>query len=345
MNPAESDVTEATEATEATDVSTDAVMPAAEPAPIFLMGATACGKTALSVRLAKALDAEIISVDSALVFREMNIGTAKPTLAEREGIAHHLIDVREPWQSYSAADFCADASALIKAIHERGRRALLVGGTMLYFKALEEGLAQLPEADAQVRKTIEQEAQAQGWRALHDQLRCVDPEAAARIHPNDPQRLQRAIEVYRITGVAMSELHKRTQSYLDVPPVKFALVPQDRGWLHQRIEQRFREMIDNGFMAEMQALHKQERLHSQLPSMRSVGYRQAWHHLDKNGGNAQAMEASPSEWVEKAVAATRQLAKRQLTWLRSMENVQLIECDMQPLDQQVASILQIVNSH
>ncbi len=313
--------------------------------PVFLMGATACGKTALSVQLARALDAEIISVDSALVYRGMDIGTAKPTLEERSGIPHHLIDVCEPWHSYSAAEFCNDASALIDAVHLRGKRALLVGGTMLYFKALEEGLAELPEADPQVRKVIEEEAQAFGWQALHDQLRGVDPEAAARIHPNDPQRLQRALEVYRVTGVALSELQKRTQSYLKVPPVKFALVPHDRRWLHQRIEQRFQLMIASGFLDEVRVLRKLPHLHAQLPAMRSVGYRQAWDYLESTEGSEHAVETTEREWVDKAVAATRQLAKRQLTWLRSMANVQSIECDTQSVDQQLTSVLQALNSN
>ena len=312
-------------------------------APIFLMGATACGKTALSVRLAKVLDAEIISVDSALVYRGMDIGTAKPTIEERAGIAHHLIDVCEPWHSYSAAEFCNDASVLIDDIHQRGKRSLLVGGTMLYFKALEEGLAELPEADAKIRKHIEEEAAAHGWQAMHDQLRSVDPEAAARIHPNDPQRLQRALEVYRVTGVALSELQKRTQSYLKVPPVKFALVPHDRAWLHQRIEQRFRDMIDNGFMAEVQALRKHECLHAQLPAMRSVGYRQAWEYIESLEGSEPAVDAAEGEWIDKAVAATRQLAKRQLTWLRSMPSVQMIECDNESTDQQLVSVMRALN--
>ena len=313
------------------------------PAPIFLMGATACGKTALSVRLANALDAEIISVDSALVYRGMDIGTAKPTVREREGITHHLIDVCEPWHSYSAAEFCNDASALVDDIHQRGKRSLLVGGTMLYFKALEEGLAELPEADAKVRKKIEQEAALQGWQALHDQLRSVDPEAAARIHPNDPQRLQRALEVYRVTGMALSELQKRTQSYLTVPPVKFALIPKERAWLHQRIEQRFRQMVASGFLREMQSLREQTLLHAQLPAMRSVGYRQAWEYLESLEESEPLVEAIEVEWVDKAVAATRQLAKRQLTWLRSMSSVQIIECDTQSTDEQLESVLCALN--
>lgn len=326
------------------DASYPTTVMSGESAPVFLMGATACGKTALSVQLARALDAEIISVDSALVYRGMDIGTAKPTLEERSGIAHHLIDVCEPWHSYSAAEFCNDANALIDAVHLRGKRALLVGGTMLYFKALEEGLAELPEADPQVRKVIAEQAHAFGWQALHDQLRDVDPAAAERIHPNDPQRLQRALEVYRVTGVALSELQKRTQSYLKVPPVKFALVPHDRTWLHQRIEQRFQLMIASGFLDEVRLLRKLPLLHAQLPAIRSVGYRQAWDYLESTEGSEHAVETAEGEWVDKAVAATRQLAKRQLTWLRSMTNVQSIECDTQPVDQQLMSILQALNS-
>lgn len=319
--------------------------PASTPA-IFLMGATACGKTALSVSLANAINAEIISVDSALVYKGMDIGTAKPTLAEQAGIPHHLIDICDAWQSYSAAQFCDDTNALIKDIHSRGKRALLVGGTMLYFKALEEGLAELPEADASIREALALQAATHGWQSLHDELQAVDPLAAERIHPNDPQRLQRALEVYRLTGTPLSELQANTRSDLAVAPVKFALVPGDRTWLHARIEQRFRQMVAQNFLGEVQRFHDDKRVQAMMPSMRSVGYRQAWEHLDRIQQTINATTAeypdpeSPDHWVQKAMAATRQLAKRQLTWLRSMSNVIPIECDTLAQGEQLTIINQ-----
>ena len=311
---------------------------------IFLMGATACGKTELSMSLARVLDAEIISVDSALVYRGMDIGTAKPTVEERAGIPHHLIDVADPWQSYSAAEFCNDANALINDIHGRGKRTLLVGGTMLYFKALEEGLAELPEANADVRSELTAQASLIGWQAMHDQLSAIDPVAASRIHPNDPQRLQRALEVYKLTGIPLSELQSRTHSNLAAAPVKLALVPKERAWLHQRIEQRFVNMLEDNFLGEMQRLYQDPRLNAQLPSMRSVGYRQAWDYLERLHLSIDAnCKKDSTEWIDKAVAATRQLAKRQLTWLRSMSNVTHIECDTLSLEQQLASATQAIN--
>ncbi|MFK8082303.1 MAG: tRNA (adenosine(37)-N6)-dimethylallyltransferase MiaA [Granulosicoccus sp.] len=309
------------------------------------MGATACGKTALSLSLAQSLDAEIISVDSALVYRGMDVGTAKPSCSERAGIAHHLIDITDPWQSYSAARFCNDANELIAQIHARGKRALLVGGTMLYFKALEEGLAELPKANAEVRMELSQQASLYGWQALHEQLAAVDPLAASRIHPNDPQRLQRALEVYRLTGVALSELQARTQSRLTAKPLKVALIPHDRHWLHQRIEQRFLMMLENNFMDEMLRLYRDERLNAELPAMRSVGYRQAWDHLDRvNQQSGDACASDDKEWINRAVIATRQLAKRQLTWLRSMSDVTRIECDTLSLEQQLACVTPLITS-
>lgn len=305
------------------------------------MGATACGKTAVSIELAKQLNAEIISVDSVLVYRGMNIGTAKPDLNERAGVVHHLIDICDPWQTYSAAQFCADANQMISQIHNRGKRALLVGGTMLYFKALEEGLATLPEADANTRAGLIEEARIHGWPELHIRLTKIDSVAASRIHPNDPQRIQRALEVYRLTGIPMSELQSQTRSDLQVAPVKFALSPSNRAWLHQRIEERFEAMMLAGFLDELKQLRTDKRLHVDLPSVRSVGYRQGWEFLDKHTVSAAKDEAMPAnkEWQDKAVAATRQLAKRQLTWLRSMNNITSIECDTQPVSEQVERIL------
>ena len=305
------------------------------------MGATACGKTDLSLSLASILNAEIINVDSALVYRGMDIGTAKPTLEERDKVVHHLIDIRDPWQSYSAAQFCNDANDLINEIHARGKRALLTGGTMLYFNALEKGLAKLPEANPMMREALAKEAAVSGWPAMHGQLSRVDPLAAQRIHPNDPQRLQRALEVYRLTGTPLSELQARSSSLLATLPVKFALLPSQRAWLHRRIEQRFEQMLKNGFLREVKLLRQDSRISARLPAMRSVGYRQAWEHLD-NQCNCLQDDDSGDVWVQKAVAATRQLAKRQLTWLRSMENVVHIECDRKTLQQQVKTVVDII---
>lgn len=302
---------------------------------VFLMGATACGKTELSLRLAHELDAEIISVDSSLVYRGLNIGSAKPSESERQGIPHHLIDVCDPWQSYSAARFCTDANTLISAIRERGKRVLLVGGTMLYFKALEEGLAPLPEADPDIRQSITAQASLSGWPSLHAQLKEIDPVAATRIHPNDPQRLMRALEVYSITGVALSTLQARTQRFIDAPVVKFALAPTQRSWLHDRISQRFDCMLQQGFLEEVQHLIDHPKIREDQPAMRSVGYRQAWQYLSNNRQDEQ--------WVEKALAATRQLAKRQLTWLRGMSNLHWISCDTLTVEKQLSAILTVSN--
>lgn len=309
---------------------------------IFLMGATACGKTDLSLSIASTLDAEIISVDSALVYRGLDIGTAKPSQEERAAVPHHLIDICEPWEVYSAARFCDDALQVIEEIRGRGKQVLMVGGTMLYFKALEEGLARLPDADPAVREALLKEAGKLGWAAMHDQLRSIDPAAADRIHPNDPQRLQRALEVYRLTGIPMSRLQADTVSLLDQPPLKFALVPENRDWLHQRIALRFKRMVECGFIDEMQRLRENAAIQADLPAMRSVGYRQAWEHLDElqvNGSAAQDENA----WVERAVAATRQLAKRQLTWLRGMNNVHVLACDRLSIVEQEQLMQSVIN--
>ena len=316
------------------------------PPVIFLMGATACGKTALSLSLARELGAEIVSVDSALVYRGLDVGTAKPTAQELAAVPHHLIDICDPWDVYSAASFCHDAVQTINDIQCRGKRVLMVGGTMLYFKALEEGLAPLPDANSEVRSQLLNEAEAVGWGAMHVQLRAIDPVAAARIHPNDPQRIQRALEVHRITGQAMSQLQADTHSFLERPPVKFALVPSNRQWLHTRIEARFRLMIANGFMDEMQVLRSQPLIHENLPAMRSVGYRQAWEHLDQLIVNREAAgRGGESLWIEKAVAATRQLAKRQLTWLRGMNEVNEIACDLLSQASQEECVLAALHHH
>lgn len=276
---------------------------------ICLMGPTASGKTALALEIAKHIPAEIISVDSALVYRDMNIGTAKPTPEELRIVPHHLIDILDPVQSYSAADFRADALRLIEDIVARGRTPILVGGTMLYFKALLEGISPLPEADAEVRAQIEQEAAEHGWDAMHQQLAAFDPVSAARIHPNDPQRIGRAIEVYRLTGQSMTQLTATKGEPFPYLACQFAIAPQERSALHARIAQRFELMLQQGFEQEVRVLHRRSELHPGLPSIRCVGYRQMWEYLDGL--------VSYDEMVYRGIAATRQLAKRQLTWLRS----------------------------
>lgn len=302
---------------------------------IFLLGPTACGKTSCSIAVAKGLNAEIISVDSALVYKGMNIGTAKPDMAERAGIVHHLIDLCTPDDAYSVARFCNDALAAIADVHSRGKRALLTGGTMLYFNALEHGIAPLPNASPEIRKAISAEAERVGWKTMHRRLELVDSIAAARIHPNDPQRLQRALEVYEITGVALSELQKNTKPMLSTPPVKFALLPDDRAWLHERIGKRFGQMLQNGFLDEVAELRRIYDLHAELPSMRSVGYRQALAHLD-GADDLDSMTA-------KVEAATRQLAKRQITWIRSMNNLHSISCETLDVQSQAEHILSIIH--
>lgn len=294
---------------------------AARPQTLALAGPTAAGKTAAALALAGALDAEIVSVDSALVYRGMDIGTAKPTAAEQAQAPHHLIDIREPTQAYSAAEFARDARALVGAITARGKRVLLVGGTMLYFKALFEGLAAMPPADAELRAELEAEARAQGWPALHAQLAQVDPATAARLAPNDAQRIQRALEVYRASGQPLSSFHgdgtQRTPGWQ--PDLFLSLEPTERAWLHERIAQRFDAMLAQGFLDEVRALRARGDLHAGLPSMRCVGYRQAWEVLDGT--------QPPQSLRERGIAATRQLAKRQLTWLRAMPRRQVIACD------------------
>jgi len=283
------------------------------------MGPTAIGKTATAIAIAKAIDAEIINVDSGQVYRSMSIGTAKPTLSEREQVPHHLVDIVEPEDPYSAARFCSDALSAIQSIRERGRTPLLVGGTMLYFKALEQGLAKLPEANSEVRAELKDEAKVAGWPAMHEKLKTIDPVAAARIHPNDPQRTQRALEVFRLTGKTLTACQADTKSLLPEPAVKFALMPIERVWLHERIQRRYQKMLDDGFLDEVKDLRNRPNLNAELPSMRSVGYRQAWQHLD----GASNFES----FVEQGIAASRQLAKRQMTWVRGMQNVYKIPCD------------------
>ena len=287
---------------------------------LCLAGPTASGKSAAAMaiaeRLAPRLAVEIVSVDSALVYRGMDIGTAKPTLAERAVVPHHLIDVIDPGERYSAARFIADARREIAAIRERGALPLLVGGTMLYFKALFDGLDALPEADPLVRAELDARAARDGWPALHGELARVDPVAAARIAPLDAQRIQRALEVHRVSGRPLSSWHTGHAARRQPPLI--ALEPSDRGWLHARIDARFAAMLQSGFVAEVEALRARGDLHPELPSMRAVGYRQAWQALD--GGDLATLPGT-------ATAATRQLAKRQLTWLRGMPWREVVACD------------------
>jgi tRNA dimethylallyltransferase len=279
------------------------------------MGPTGSGKSDLGVRLAETLPLEIISVDSALVYRGMDIGTAKPTAAMRERVAHHLIDIRDPAENYSAGDFTRDAARAMQAIWRRGRQPLLVGGTMLYFHALSFGLAELPEADFGVRADIERQAASSGWTALHRELERVDPAAAARIHVNDPQRIQRALEVYRLTGETITRLQQKQVSvFADVDVTEFAVAPLERHDLHTRIAVRFGAMLDLGLLAEVRNLFERSDLSAEHPSMRAVGYRQLRRHL--------AGQGTLDEAIEQAIAATRQLAKRQLTWLRRRTRAQ-----------------------
>ena len=282
------------------------------------MGPTASGKTRLALALAAAFPIEVVSVDSAQIYRGMDVGTAKPTLAERRAVPHHLIDIIDPTESYSAARFSADALSLMKEITTRGRVPLLVGGTMLYFKALREGLSKLPESDPGVRERIDAEATVRGWPALHAELRRVDPETAARLKPNDAQRIQRALEVFRISGKPMSQLLGGGKpAGLPFRLIELALVPSDRGALHQRIEARFDAMLKDGLVEELQLLRERHALRSTLPSMRCVGYRQAWQFLEG--------DLDRGELRNRGIFATRQLAKRQLTWLRGMPGIRVFD--------------------
>ena len=291
------------------------------PFHIALAGPTACGKTAVALEIAKRWDVEIISVDSALVYRGMDIGTAKPSAAEQAAVVHHLIDIRDPLQAYSAADFVRDATVLVHAIHARGKLPLLVGGTMLYFKALAEGLDDMPPADAQVREAIAQEAATLGWPAMHARLATVDPVTAERLAPADSQRVQRALEVYRISGLPLSHFHatKRDRNDTSHNSLLISLEPTERAWLHARIAQRFDAMLADHFLDEVRRLRARGDLHADLPSMRCVGYRQAWEALDGLWPMA--------ELRDRGVYATRQLAKRQITWLRSMPQRQIVPSD------------------
>lgn len=278
---------------------------------ICIMGPTASGKTALAMGLQDKLPVDIISVDSALVYKHMDIGTAKPTRDELNKYPHQLINMIDAAQSYSASDFCEDASQAIKNSHANNRIPVLVGGTMMYFKSLIEGISPLPAANTEIRKQIEQEVTDKGWEKLHQELEAIDPISAARIHKNDPQRLSRAIEVYRLTGKTLTELTEIKGEKLQGNILQFSLIPNDRSILHKRIELRFNQMVTQGFEEEVVKLKERKDLHIDLPSMRCVGYRQMWQYL--NG------EYNHEEMIFRGICATRQLAKRQLTWLRSWQ--------------------------
>ena len=288
------------------------------PRVIMLMGPTASGKTALGVEIAKALNGEIISVDSALVYRGMDIGTAKPDAQERQGIKHHLIDILDPSESFSAGQFRDQALALINEISARGKVPVLVGGTMLYFHVLLNGMAKLPDANAQIRQTINEQAAIEGWAAVHNHLKEVDPAAANRIHQNDTQRIQRALEVYLVSGKSQTDwLREQAVQPKPFDAIKFAIAPTDRAKLHERIVLRMDQMLAHGFLDEVRTLFGRADLDATMPAIRAVGYRQAWSFLE--GEYDEAM------FRERAIIATRQLAKRQFTWLRQQSDTTFFE--------------------
>ena len=311
------------------------------PPPLFpciaLAGPTASGKTAAALEIARRWPTEIISVDSALVYLGMDIGTAKPTAGELAAAPHHLIDIRDPLNAYSAAEFVTDAQRLIAQIQARGKLPLLVGGTMLYFKALFDGLDDMPPADPAVRAHLALEAASQGWPALHAELARIDPITAARLAPNDSQRISRALEVFHVSGLPLSFFHQRNtiktiadNARSTCATALISLEPADRAWLHGRIAERFDTMLAAGFIDEVKALRARGDLHADLPSMRCVGYRQAWEALEAHETQGLSGPLPPkalSDLRDKGIAATRQLAKRQITWLRSMPERRVVACD------------------
>ena len=307
---------------------------------IAIAGPTASGKTAAALAVARQHDVEIISVDSALVYRGMNIGTAKPTPAELAAVQHHLIDIRDPLNAYSAAEFVQDANMLINDITARGKLPLLVGGTMLYFKALMDGLDDMPKADASTRAQIASEALEKGWPAMHAQLALIDPASALRLQPKDSQRIARALEVFKLAGLPISHFHQKNAIANVAAYARntwatalFSLEPADRSWLHTRIAQRFDAMLAEGFLNEVRGLRARGDLHADLPSMRCVGYRQAWEALDGSSPMA--------ELRDKSIFATRQLAKRQVTWLRSMPKRRIVACDAPDAMQQLLDLVNV----
>jgi tRNA dimethylallyltransferase len=300
---------------------------------IAIMGPTASGKTAAALAIARQIPSEIISVDSALVYRDMNIGTAKPDAEELNSVPHHLIDIIDPAQSYSVAQFRKDTQRLVADIQSRGKLPLLVGGTMMYFNALKHGLDDLPAADPAIRAELDAEALRIGVPGLHARLAEVDPDTAARLQPNDSQRIQRALEIYHLTGQAMSSLlAKQIRSGPDFDMLALSLEPADRAVLHQRIAKRFDTMLEQGFLDEVRMLKQRPDLHANLPSIRCVGYRQAWDYLDHL--------CTYEEMRERGIIATRQLAKRQITWLRSMPERVIIDCLSPQVPQQILSLVE-----
>ena len=285
------------------------------PPAIFLMGPTASGKTTLSIQLAQGFNCEIISVDSALVFRGMDIGTAKPTTKERAGIPHHLIDILDPAESFSTGQFREQSLTLMDEITGRGKIPLLTGGTMLYFNVLFHGLAELPPANKEIREKLDQQAAAQGWQQMHKRLAEIDPESALRIHPNDPQRIQRALEVYEISGKPLTGFFKQSREQkIPFRKIKLVIAPEDRKQLHENIASRFHKMLEKGLIEEVNALYQRGDLNEKLPAIRAVGYRQIWSYLTG--------EYDFETMTDKAIIATRQLAKRQFTWLRRETDAQ-----------------------
>lgn len=286
---------------------------------LCIMGPTGSGKTRLAMELVQALPCDIISVDSAMVYRGLDIGTAKPSKAEQEGAPHQLIDICDPLEPYSAGQFCRDCEREITRSHAAQRIPLLVGGTMLYFRALQQGLSPLPPADKQIRQRLMSEAEQKGWQALHNRLSSLDPQAASEVSPNDSQRIVRALEIYELTGIARSEFWEKQQA--SVSPYTFinlALIPEDREFLQSLLEKRFKHMLAIGLVDEVAALRARGDLHSDLPAIRSVGYRQVWSYLEN--------QLKADEMSTQAIIATRQLAKRQLTWLRSWPDMTAFNC-------------------
>lgn len=289
-----------------------------KPPVVFIMGPTAAGKTDLAISLVESSACEIISVDSAMIYRDMDIGTAKPSVHELDRAPHHLINIRNPNQSYSVANFCNDAKQLIDDIHRRQKIPLLVGGTIMYFHALQFGINELPEADESFRNEMNLLGRQQGWPALHEKLAKVDPQSAAKIHPNDCQRIQRALEVYQLTGVKLSAHHANNNSpRRDISIINIGLFPEDRSQLHSNIATRFNAMLKQGLIEELISLRKMWNLDSNMSSMRCIGYRQIWDYLENEIDNKQMRD--------QAIAATRQLAKRQLTWMRHYPDIKLID--------------------
>ena len=302
------------------------------------MGPTASGKTDLAIYLTEHFPVDIISVDSAMVYRGLNIGSAKPSAEELQKAPHRLIDVVDPLEIYSAARFRKDALKEMAKIIQAGRIPLLVGGTMLYFRALLQGLSELPESDEVIRQKLEQQAKEIGWEKMHQRLAEVDAEAAERIHPNDPQRISRALEVYEMTGTAMSQLQKEQKAEpLPYQVLKLALIPSDRALLHQRIEKRFSQMLEQGFIDEVKTLRNRGDLHQDLPAIRAVGYRQVWDYLDGI--------IDYTEMQERGVIATRQLAKRQLTWLRSEKDLTIYDLSRDSMQHIQENVLKTVKEY